>query len=89
MTWCPLHFTNGKIHSADIAKRLKECLICKQMLLSIIPSSYAFGSSPTGLGTRDYDGEALLSVIGFQLTLKTLIASKVSASKWNHFSKAC
>lgn len=54
LTWCPLHFTSGKSHSADVAERLRECLICKQMLLSIIPSSYAFCSAPT---------EALLSLI--------------------------
>lgn len=66
LTWCPLHFANGKSHSADVAKRLKECLICKQMLLSIIRSSYAYSLSPTS--NRDYGGnlhfsEALLSLI--------------------------
>ena len=70
VTWCPLHFTNGKSHSADIDKRLKECLICKQMLLTIIDSSYAYGSSSRKRVplTRDYGGnlhfdEALLLLI--------------------------
>ena len=39
VTWCPLHFTNGKSHSADIDKRLKECPVCKQMLLTIIETT--------------------------------------------------
>jgi len=36
VAWCPLHFTNGKSHSVDIVKRVKECPVCKQMLLTII-----------------------------------------------------
>ena len=70
VTWCPLHFTNGKSHSADFDKRLKECLICKQMLLTIIDSSYGYGSSSRKRVplTRDYGGnlhfdEALLLLI--------------------------
>lgn len=88
LTWCPLHFANGKSHSADVAKRLKECLICKQMLLSIIRSSYAYSLSPTS--NRDYGGnlhfsEALLSLIqDFSMSIKKLIARQVSASKWCH-----
>ena len=55
--WCPLRFTNGKSHSADIDIGLKECLICKQILLTIIDSSYAFGSSRKRLPLiRDYGG---------------------------------
>lgn len=45
VAWCPLHFTNGKSHSADIDKRLKECPVCKQMLLTIIETTKS---------TRDY-----------------------------------
>ena len=39
VTWCPLHFTNGKSDSVDIVKRLKECLVCKQMLLTVIETT--------------------------------------------------
>jgi len=39
VTWCPLHFTNGKSHSADIVERLEECPVCKQMLLTIVETT--------------------------------------------------
>ena len=46
VTWCPLHFNSGKSHSANIDERLRNCLLCKQMLLTMIrASAYQYGGS--------------------------------------------
>lgn len=45
VAWCPLHFTNGKSHSADIDKRLTECPVCEQMLLTIIETTKNYSYS--------------------------------------------
>lgn len=73
--WCPLHFTDGKSHSADIVKRLKECPACKRMQLKIIETTKSTreywdraSSSPKREITYNYGGnlhfdEALSSLI--------------------------
>lgn len=39
MKWCPEHFYEGRSHSADIDKRIRECTVCKEMLFTIITNS--------------------------------------------------
>lgn len=34
--FCPLHFSGGKSYSADLDERLKECPVCKKMLLTLV-----------------------------------------------------
>ena len=68
VTWCPLHFTNGKSHSVDIAKRLRECSVCKKMLLTIIGTTKEFCFSGLWPPTYHYGGN-----LHFDETLSSLI----------------
>ena len=58
VNWCPLHFNSGKSHSANIDERLRKCLLCKQMLLTMIRASKENYISPTAYqygGTLHFD----------------------------------
>jgi len=73
VTWCPFHFTNCKSHSGDIDKRLRECSVCKQMLITMIGTAkelgfQGFGPSrkrefPYHYGGNLYFDEAMSSLI--------------------------
>jgi len=61
VTWCPLHFINGKSHSGNIDKRLRQCSVCKQMSLKIIGTTkelvfQGFSSSRKREFTYHYGG---------------------------------
>ena len=59
VTWCPLHFTNGKSNPVAIDKRLRECSVCKKMLLTIIGTtkeSYYSGLGSSRKPTYHYGG---------------------------------
>jgi len=63
VTWCPLHFTNGKLHSGDIyCERLSDCPVCKQMLLTITEDQVFKSALRKNAFTDDFD-EDLSSLI--------------------------
>ena len=63
VAWCPLHFTNGKLHSGDIyCKLLSDCPVCKQMLLTITKDQVFERALRKNASTDDFD-EDLPSLI--------------------------
>ena len=56
VTWCPLHFTNGKLHSGDIyCELLSKCLVCKKMLLTITKDPVFKSALRKNAPTDDFD----------------------------------
>ena len=54
---CPIHFSRGKSHSADIDERLGKCSVCENMLLKMAQGSNTFTISSGELAvTYEYGG---------------------------------
>lgn len=54
VTWCPLHFSGGTSCSADIDERLKECPVCKKMLLALVEKTKKYNTYASSSRPREF-----------------------------------